>query len=398
MALTPFRWIAALVASCLLVAVIVLREGSPTRREMDIDLELTNRLGWHGRHAADAAARLRLAQLMDSTGVTREQPANVPAVRVMLDAGFPAESQAALDSVGWRAVSRVRDTGVVGMDVMFLFDTVKRVRGAEMRSYWGTRVNYALPRSANDRCTAIAHVEGGGYATPRSIAAMLPTESSLGQLTGPCAYFRAFGMPGPRIDEWLRDRGWSFAGDGSWDRAEEAVDLGERSWNYSPFEAAWGRKTSLPHLREMHLDAVRCAAGETDGCLPSLMMQYQRRRPTLLNGRVLFHAYPTLGRDRYRSYATMGRRERFLLADMVRTLGRERFARFWTSGETVPVAFEKAAGEPIERWTSRWIVAHYGEVPPRGAGVNARGGWMSLVLVLLAMTIALRVNVRRQFR
>lgn len=397
MALTPFRWIAALVASCLLVAVIVLRAGTPPRREVDFDTELTHRMGFHGRHAANAAARLRLAQLMDSTGVTRKPPANVPAVRVLHDAAFSAEARLALDSVGWRAVSGVRDTGVVGMDVMFLLDTVKRVRGAEMRSFWGTHVNYVLPRSTDDRCTAIAHVEGG-YATPYSIAVALPTESSLGRLTGPCAYFRAFGMPGPRIDEWLRVRGWTFAGDGSWERAEEAVDLGKRSWDYSSFEAQLGRKTSLPLLREMHLDAVRCAASSMDGCLPALMARRYRGRPTMMDGHVLFQAYSTLGRDQYRRFPALGRREPFLLADMVRTLGRERFARFWTSGDAVPVAFEKAAGEPLEQWTSRWIVAQYGPVPPRGAGLNVRGGWMSIVLVLLALGTALGVNARRQFR
>lgn len=118
----------------------------------------------------------------------------------------------------------------------------------------------------------------------------------------------------------------------------------------------------------------------------------------MINGHVLFHAYPVLGRGRYNRYPSLGRREPFLLADMVRTLGRERFARFWTSGDAVPVAFEKAAGEPLEQWTSRWIVAQYGPVPPRGAGLNVRGGFTSIVLVLLALGTALGVNARRQFR
>ena len=48
-------------------------------------------------------------------------------------------------------------------------------------------------------------------------------------------------------------------------------------------------------------------------------------------------------------------------------------------------------------WTALWIVDQYGAVPPRGAGVNAWGGVMSLLFIVLSLGIALRVSAKRQF-
>ena len=135
-----------------------------------------------------------------------------------------------------------------------------------------------------------------------------------------------------------------------------------------------------------------------DACEHAVRTRPHRGGPVVWNGNILYNSYPALGNGRYyESYRPFGHREATLLADMVRTLGRERFARFWTSVEPVPVAFQQAAGEPLGGWTARWIADQYGPLPPRGAGVNASGGVMSLVFIGLALAIALRVSARRQF-
>lgn len=399
MALTPFRWIAGLVVGFLLASIIILREPTSRARAADLDDDLNQRAERHARHASSAAARLRVAQVSDSVRIANEQTAERAPIRVLRDAAFSVESQRALDSAAWRAVDPHRATGAMGIDVVFVFDTLTRVRGAELRKDFGTRVDYVLPRHADDRCAVIAHVERGDE-SGRAISRGLMNDVAREQLVGPCAYLRAFGMPGPRIDQWLRTHAWRFAGHGSWVRAEQPVDLrAERKWLASPFEEAMGTETTLFFLREMQLDAVRCAAGQMDACTQMMLAPRMRGAPVMLNGNILFRAYRNLGDERYfLGSGPLGRREPLLLADMVRTLGRERFARFWTSSEEVPVAFESAAGESLGEWTSRWMVAHYGPVPPRGAGVSTRSAGMSLALVLFAIAAALGVNARRQFR
>ena len=115
------------------------------------------------------------------------------------------------------------------------------------------------------------------------------------------------------------------------------------------------------------------------------------------NGNILYEAYPELAYGNFWYHRPFGRRESFLLAEMVRSLGRERFAHFWTSNETVPVAFEQTAGEPLEQWTSRWAASQYGQVPPRGPGMTSWAWLMSGALIIIALLITARASGRRQF-
>lgn len=398
MALTPFRWIAALIAGCLIVAVAILRNGPSPRLDNDLEKQLEFRVNRYASRAAVAATRLRLAQLLDSTGTGIAQTGGASSIRVFHSTALPLETRAALDSLGWRAVRHVREAGQMGIDVVFLYDTVKSVRGAPVNRRYDTHVDYVLPRRADERCVAIAQV-GKGATTRGQIVGVFQTDAAAVQLVGPCAYYRAFGIPGPRVEAWLRDRAWSFVGGGTWNQRAPQVDLSsELRWRNSfPLESMLVVETSLVFLAGMSIDGVQCASGELDACDHAVQARRSLGAPGFWNGNVLYRSYPTLGWQEYASYRAFGRREPSLLADMVRTLGRERFARFWTSNESVPAAFEAVAGEPLNRWTVRWMGAQYGPVPPRGAGVTTWGGAMSLILVVLAILVALRVSAQRQF-
>ena len=119
---------------------------------------------------------------------------------------------------------------------------------------------------------------------------------------------------------------------------------------------------------------------------------------TVWNGNVLSRDNFQLTSYRYYSEPRpFGSRQSYLLAERVHSLGREQFARFWTSNETVPKAFEQAAGESLDKWTSHWIASQYGPVPARGAGVTGWAWLMSGVLIAIALLIAVRASVHRQF-
>ena len=357
------------------------------------------RAGRLGDRASMIAGRLHFLRLIDSAGVHGSAGANIPAVRVMLDTGIPAEYRSVLDSLGWRSMSRVPAAGVTGIDIVFLYDTLQVLRGTGLPRRYGAHFDYVLPSRAGERCTVVARI-GFQYATKRKIASLFRSDAAVETLAGPCAYYRAFGMPGPQVDAWLRARGWSFAGGGSWTQRSATADLLEDwNWRYqSLLTAVLGLHTSLPFFSAMRIEGVQCAAGQLDVCDHAIRTGPWRGGPVFWNGNILYDSYPSLNASRYyASYRTFGHREAALLADMVRTLGLERFARFWTSVEPVPLAFQQAAGESLGGWTARWIVDQYGAVPPRGAGVNAWGGVMSLLFIVLSLGIALRVSAKRQF-
>ena len=399
MALTPFRWLAAAIAGCLVVSVVLLNEATPRHPPLDSERVLGSRADNHGRHAARAADRLRLALLIDSLGLGTTLSVSAPSIRVLTDAAMPAEVKPALDSLAVRALRPVRDSGRVGIDLVFLYDTLSELRGAPLRHTYGTNVDYVLPRRADERCVAIARLAKESV-TPRNVAGILRTELAARQLIGPCAFYRAFGIPSPTVDAWLRDRGFAFARERSWNQPSKPLDLVTDIFGTapSPIESLLGFGTSLPFLIEMSVPAVACATGDLAACDRALLSRPARGGPELWRGNVLPRNYTSLGNEwnYYWGQFGFGRRESSLLSDMVRALGPVRFAQFWTSNESVPVAFEKVSGEPLTRRVTSWVAEQYGPMPPRGPGLTPWSAVMSLVLVALAILVTLRVSARRQ--
>lgn len=307
---------------------------------------------------------------------------------------MPADLRGALDSLARLSVRAVRHSGTVGIDIVFVFDTLSVIRGAKL-STWRMYSDYVLPRRAEDRCVVISHVRSA--VSRRDFSRLLRYEPE--RLAGPCSFYRAFGMPGRQVDEWLRDRGWPLASSGSWTRGAPRIDLGyEMGWK-SPESKRAAASSTWFFLREMSVKGVRCAAGALDDCAQAVQARSRRNPPKIRDGNVLVGAWYALEwvRDYYSGARVLGRRESRMMADMVRTLGRDRFARFWSSDAPMPVAFEQAAGESLGAWTQRWAVAQYGDVPPRGAMPDLSSTALSVGLILLALFIATRISARRQF-
>jgi hypothetical protein len=80
--------------------------------------------------------------------------------------------------------------------------------------------------------------------------------------------------------------------------------------------------------------------------------------------------------------AFLGDADEELLADAVRSVGAERFARFWRSPLGPDSAFRAAAGTAIEPWTQRWLTRVYGALPPRPRARKSDLLWLSIALTV----------------
>lgn len=386
MALTPFRWIAIVVIGCMMIVVASLqnpREASPDSQERRLSLNEA----FYRQQVIRVASRLRLAQLLDSTRSSRAA-GTAPPVRVTYDRALPGPLRVAAESVTARAVRGLGSSARAGIDIAFVYDT------AEIRSYrptfHGAYASYVVPGSAGDRCTALVRVSSVGRYPQflQSIVRILRSQATADQLLGPCSYYREFGMPGPKVASWLSERGWALAADGSWTRAtSRRVYFGGRRPEYFDVMS--------PALWETTIAGSRCAAGQPDQC-ERVVIERRPGQPVTWSGNIIPQAFGRLGPDRYALGAPLGYRESYLVADMVRAMGRERFAKFWTSSEAVPAAFEQAAGEPLGPWVSQWARAQYGDIET-GPSTSGYAIVVSFLLVVLSLFVALRVSARRQF-
>ena len=172
----------------------------------------------------------------------------------------------------------------------------------------------------------------------------------LRQGIGACAFYAAFGRPGPAVERWLLGRGFDLGGDADWTGAAQG-----RWYRFGALPAgvrlaraliAW----ELDERYSASLDAVACNAGDLPRCRAALFLPdttaIGRRRRREPPGVVLGWSWWDTRGGLYGG--------RVYLADLVRTTGRERFGVFWRSPAPVDSAFQTAMGLSIEAWTARW--------------------------------------------
>ena len=393
MALTGFRWIAAVIIGCLITVVLILGEGSGVDRPDPgvVRQNLSERASAHYERARVAAGRIRLLDLRDSiTAVASRAPAT-SGIRVFTDLALPREFRSNIDWLVRRSTKNVANAGVIPIDIAFVYDTAKTVAGMGVFRD-RTSINYLLPMAPVDRCTVLYRVgHSENKETNRTNVVAMRSEISAERLLGPCAFYRAFGMPGPQIARWLDKRALDFAVEGSWDHPAFPISPDGRRWYPDSY---W----PTPALVTISPAGTSCAMGNVDQCEPVVLESLRLRAPLVWSGNITSVSVSATA-DRwywYERVSGLGMMEPALLAAMVRTVGREKFTQFWISSEPVPIAFQNATGESLAAWTARWAGDAYilGPTGPQLPGWNAI---TSLLLVALGALIAVRVNSRRQF-
>ncbi|HMA42882.1 MAG TPA: hypothetical protein VKO86_02600 [Gemmatimonadales bacterium] len=193
---------------------------------------------------------------------------------------------------------------------------------------------------------------------------------------GPCAYYAAFGAPGREIERWLSGRQFDLAIAPLWTGPAQP----SRTDGYFLSDIRNNARFWLQPA------AVACVAGRVEGC-----------RAAALESPPMSHdASRVVSLDRWwRPPALAGGTH--YLADVVRSVGRERFQRFWNSELPVDTALAEALRMPVGEWTRRWQA---GLVHPirLGAAPSAGSAILAALLALAALGIVLRTAARRTVR
>jgi hypothetical protein len=381
MALTPLRWAAIAVAGMLIVVAAAMTLPAPPQPTPN-DLErsrLSHAEGTARLRLNRFARHFRVARLSDS--LRRALPhGDARPVRLVFGRDVSDVARAAVNDVVLRA-QQALGAPAAGVDVVTLMDTMP-IAGYRIGN--GLNPFYMLPTSPAERCTVVLPI---GSRNGANVIGTLRTDEASEQILGPCGYYAAFGQAGNGVRAWLLDRGAALAFGGSWTRRPEHVSV--------PFARTGVYDDVLnPALDVFSLMALRCANGETAECQRAILDGGHDSR-LLAVGNSVMSLYP-IGPIWRRNGVAFGSRDAEILAGMVRSLGREKFAAFWTSSEPVPVAFENAAGVSLGDWTSSWANE---QIDPLEHGPTAPPIVMfeAILIVLLGLAASVVAARRRQF-
>jgi hypothetical protein len=221
--------------------------------------------------------------------------------------------------------------------------------------------------------------------TDRTTCVVLQTSTSVrwlrgGVNLGPCAFYAAFGAPGREIGGWLGARDFELAISPLWER--------RRASDESEWLLARGKPWFWWQVYRYEANGVACLAGRAERCRLAVI---DPRHP----GGELPHLVTLFQRGPLRPPALAGGTH--YLADVVRSVGRERFQHFWNSELPVDTALAEALRLPVGEWTRRWQA---GLVPPiqLGAAPSAGSAILGVLLALAALGIVLRTAARREVR
>ena len=134
---------------------------------------------------------------------------------------------------------------------------------------------------------------------------------------------------------------------------------------------------------------MACLAGRPSGCRAAVLAGAAEERTIPIPNVVLverrwWRVQHLLPGERY-------------LGDVARTVGRDRFLDFWTSGQPVDTALALALKRPVGEWTADWERGfvrpiRLGPMPPLGAMVIA------LAIAVIALAAVAATAWRRQVR
>jgi len=332
---------------------------------------------------ADAAVRL----LEDRQQVKRDFVRASPTI-VFRGATLPPHSvrniETVMDSV-WRGLglgeTKVRVTLVVALQ--------QPSGPADSPTPLQDRVAYLTPDST-DRTTCIASLPAGPYWTLVIQGKRDARHEGFGRFAqwlqaglGPCAFYAAYGTPGRPVQGWLAARNWDvglyLGSHGIAGERFSSLDL----LGNPRFSGFWDAVYALPPA------TVACLAGRWSGCSAAVLAGAADEATipipnVILVERRWWRVQRLLPGERY-------------LGDVARTVGRDGFQSFWSSGQPVDTALALALKRPVGEWTADWERAfvrpiRLGPTPPLG------GMAIALAIAVLALAIVAGTASRRQVR
>jgi hypothetical protein len=387
MGMTIVRWATGLALGCLAVTVVLVPFPPTVPRVWDSAPPPPLAKELSGLTKAASAAQIavrsyRAAQALDRWSVAA---AKTETTLVRIDASVPpaiAEQARRIAIEQWAALGATVSS--THAEVFVYLDTTTIPRAADStarrRVLEPTRfadVAFALPGATGDRrCVALVRLRG---TSPAHVAA-LRNQS----LIGVCGFFGAFGPPGAEIARWLAATSYRVARRSDWSVARApATDASSR---YGLSERAG-----------------RCLTGHNDGCSDALRLDAgaspSGRMPESRLAWVL-DAVRSPNAAGAMTAPSLGDAEGQFLADAVRSVGLERFARFWQASAEPGAAFHGATGLSFDDWTQRWLVRTYGAPGARPGVAVGDLVWLAALapfVVVIAARPRERVLVERRF-
>lgn len=402
MALTFPRWIALVAVGFGIALVALLREPEPRATSEVARAPAQSRADQAARHLTVAVERLRTLQLVDSV---RNALGRAPTrqSRLAIAGNLQPQMRRAVEITVARLDSTRPTTPVVPVDLAFVLDTARAVRGVPRRGFDGYLLtDYVLPRpNSDDRCLVLARTKNlreSGRMLPTVYANILGGQSR-SRLLGPCAFYERFGHPGPQIDRWLRGKAWSLG--------LQAERTASRPWTS---RYLWGRSDEyvglITNWRLRHAMSPRgfaCAAGDIEACEGAILDPPTANRLVRQKARIWSTGIVSTGegielqRDDWWwiTPRELGPRDWTVLAEIARTLGPDRFQQFWSSTQSPREAFRAAAGMDIGMWTHEWSRRMYG-AQSRGPGLRVSSVLASVSFAIAALFVGVVAVRRRQ--
>jgi hypothetical protein len=397
MALTFPRWVIAVAAGAALLwlGLFHTRVAQRPAARSESEVTTTTAASRVGAAMTRAADRLRLLEIRDS--IMRLPGAHTDGIpTVLISEAYDAPIARQLDSLirkRWSTAGAGQGTRTI---IAAVIDTSTVVsRGMRPRLSIATSIAAFLPDSSDKRpCISILRVPVSIDArTSVNLRRDLLAPETIGAMIGPCLYYAVFGKPGAPVADWLSNGGWRLSHVTDWQAPPPA--LSPPSWLTRRGIDSRESFIYQPRLWTT-TDGLACLAGEAGRCTAALTSSrrgnadttWQRKVVTAMGANENVFRIP-------RGRSVLGPSEGWLLSEMVRTLGKERFAAFWQSGQPVPDAFHAATNEGLDAWVHDWVVRMYGPLPI-GPGVTVPGAVGGLVLLVIAAVVAMSVSrVRR---
>jgi hypothetical protein len=393
MALTFSRWLVVAIVACAAVAALLTRE-TKSRDRMVVDSTLSAlelKMNQAQRRAAVLASEVRLLRVRDSVQSMLAVTPNAP--RLIAAPEFPATVVAAMNAQLDARAAVVGSSVKVPTVTAVVLDTGRVIDGGQRLGFGGLfSVDFVLPEAVGKPCLTLVRVD----AQPQnmSLPTQLSTDYAGQRLFGPCAFYEAFGAPGPGIAPWLASRGWALGQVGDWSKPV-------RRWSRQGFGNVYlvgVPATTLTLRDEASANGARCATGDVDACTTAGLQPTPNASrplwgsvvPTRIRGQ-LFDSPEFLSSPR-----ALGPHEITFLADIVHDIGPEKFARFWQSSLPPAEAFREATGRDLGEWTRDWADEAYGVEHGRGPSANVGSIWFAFAILLLGGGLAVRAMSRRQ--
>jgi len=386
------RWVFFTLAPCAVLALAYLPPRGVTSNGKSVFVGQSQHATRARQHAqalaeewrnADAAVRL----LEDRQRVRRDVTRSSPTI-VFRGATLPPRAvrnvETVMDSV-WRALG----LGETKVRVTLVIELQRPTGSADSPTPLQDRVAYLTPDST-DRTTCMASLPAGPYWTLVILGKRDARHEGFGRFAqwlqaglGPCAFYAAYGTPGRPVGSWLAARNWDvglyLGSHGIAGERFSSLDLmGNPS---SPWY--WDRVYAFPAA------TVACLAGRPSGCRAAVLAGAPEERTIPIPNVVLVER-------RWWRVQNLLPGERYL-GDVARTVGRDRFLSFWTSGQPVDTALAAALNRPVGEWTADWERGfvrpiRLGPTPPFGAAVIA------MAIAVLVLTVVAATASRRQVR